>query len=844
MKRYELTYQSLLGEDWVVEIHDTEFDGLVSVQTFEGERNGCTISYDSSDLFDPIVGSSCSFSFIVDNNTDESFIESVVSSDEERYRIVLRRGGAIEWAGFVVMDEITIQDQAFPYIVNLEAIDGIKRLDSKQYTNETAAFFDLRESMLTHLQRIIEEIGTLDLLGTSTATVLTTNLNWHANFHDKNADPIGQTWIEYEAFYRLDKRGNVRADSYFEVLQKIARCFGARFIHSRGRYYLMQAVGYDASTQDLYHYSITALKSKQQDVDFKKLIDYDDENNDRRKLNGGIYRFTRPVSTVNVNYEHKSAKSLLRGYSWQTSGFNDQFFQDAGAQDILSRIIVPTGLNFVQLDITINTTSRLTYTNFDWIPAARWRIIFKLKIGDRTLNRLDNSPGNLSYDPREMSWSTDTDAAVQIYTPNYWEAHNGVAQDFSFAFSTPNIPNSISDEPITVDFDFELVDYNNNLLDLDSSNYDLTYSIRAQDIGVEIIGDGDDINDETTTQYSATIDNTNVGVLDTTTHLGQGPYEYSFTSLRYLNTGIAAEWKRNNSGTARTISDLLAYEMLSLYKKALRIYEGTYSIPDLRFIDTVQDGQNVFLPIRATYNTFYDQWDGEYQRISRSVTGISINEPINLPFTPPPVNPINPIFNPFANVGVFNNEPPETPRSAQVSDLSMTAGQSALLHSVNRTTVMSPVDGFASKPEFTIGPNISPALRPGTRIRIIDPMTGLYENLTVAADHNPATQKLKVVETITRNYPAGSLIQIDHSGMCAQQFSQTFTNETGVDLVITAGTLHDPALLGTNEIHRRITVIRNGLIQLYGVDYQIVIADNKLTFTNRMRRENLLILQQ
>ena len=100
--------------------------------------------------------------------------------------------------------------------------------------------------------------------------------------------------------------------------------------------------------------------------------------------------------------------------------------------------------------------------------------------------------------------------------------------------------------------------------------------------------------------------------------------------------------------------------------------------------------------------------------------------------------------------------------------------------------------------------------------------------------------------TATRRDTTVNAVEFLSNGMYLD-YAQTFPNVTGTDIVVTAGTLPDPAETSAAQIHQLLDVFRGPLHLTYGEagnnGFTIDANTNTITVNAKLRGENVLVRQ-
>ena len=133
-ERLQDTFYSQDGTEYRVTLFVDGYSG--AVDTFN--LRGLQIKYDGdqNDISAPVLASSATIVFSIPNSSIKSIFTGLVGAAEESYRIKIEKGGSNDlfWAGFVIPDQVVMEDKPYPYDFSIEAVDGIGRLKDKDYS--------------------------------------------------------------------------------------------------------------------------------------------------------------------------------------------------------------------------------------------------------------------------------------------------------------------------------------------------------------------------------------------------------------------------------------------------------------------------------------------------------------------------------------------------------------------------------------------------------------------------------------------------------------------------------------------------------------------------------------
>lgn len=136
-KIYESEFSDIRDNDWRIDIFKNP-QGTITVKNFVCADPGFTLSYQGADdIFSPLLPSTCTIPFIVENLDDAAFITALFTMFEGEYIVEIQRytalGYRLHWRGFLTSDNLTIPDTVTPYVVELQAVDGLQTLSRRDH---------------------------------------------------------------------------------------------------------------------------------------------------------------------------------------------------------------------------------------------------------------------------------------------------------------------------------------------------------------------------------------------------------------------------------------------------------------------------------------------------------------------------------------------------------------------------------------------------------------------------------------------------------------------------------------------------------------------------------------
>ncbi len=116
-------------------MNGTEYDIEIYNDSFGGSSTEVTVTsldkyFESNDdnILEPLKASRYEFSFLNNSATVDNFIVALANGNEDQFKMVVYKNSNLEWAGVVVIDQVSYEDMPKPRVTSVTAIDGIGRL--------------------------------------------------------------------------------------------------------------------------------------------------------------------------------------------------------------------------------------------------------------------------------------------------------------------------------------------------------------------------------------------------------------------------------------------------------------------------------------------------------------------------------------------------------------------------------------------------------------------------------------------------------------------------------------------------------------------------------------------
>ena len=469
-------YKSRFGNfRYRVQIVDSDQEAE-NIREYSITPQGAVIEYEAQDenIFQPIIPSTCRFTFICKTAADVSFMRKVARAEAGRYGVRVLRAdnnavpSAIFWVGTLISDQFTFSD-TLPLQVDVIATDDLGYLADVLYKDSNGNLFNGTATVTEHI------LNCINLLRTSwhwgyTVNVLGTDffpgaLQYSQDFISNNflnsgnsSDNIfDQTKIKHLAF-RRDNEDEVA--SAFEVLKDLMLFYNCQIystFSSSFFSFVVQPVGSlqkfaeDGSAVQLGKYkraNNVTFTTYQQNI---SLIDIGSTSSNNR-LSGGVFNYLQPykrvVTTNNIEtvtpqlfqrkFEETQVGTTLGGATMALGNTGANTYQFGHTYTLQTLTGFEAGQQFrlrVELLHYFSSSSNAdvpnlihsTATGFSGTMPEAFNI-FRIKVTVQC--RLSNADGNDHYLKRELT----AGGQVPVYadfegftsTPQYYTDDYGI----------------------------------------------------------------------------------------------------------------------------------------------------------------------------------------------------------------------------------------------------------------------------------------------------------------------------------------------------------------------------------------------------------------------------------
>jgi hypothetical protein len=640
-------FSSSEGNRYKIEIHDSAW-GAAPSSTFKVDGAGFQLTYDgeTDDIISPIVSSKLTFGAYSENATFETFISTLKTFQENRFRVVVYRSESPEgrnvndglvfdpllidsdetqyslwWAGWVTQDLISQEDGPQPYIFQITATDGLGKLANIDY--DVANDIDQSGLRLTRITQFA--INALKLAGLydlwpSDAPFLETSSDWWEttqHTYSTSTDPLHLTAVDAGLLQSYDSDNNLQYNNALEALRQIATLFAGRFYLNAGRWIFEQYAQRAETSRYVSRYTYEG-------TELGRLLISDDITLDQttyaaRKA-GNNWDFLPAMRKAQINYVQKflNPYGLFGGWRFQNTSptFTGGFM--AGG----SGIQLGLGTAAFKFNFKGNTTAA------GLMPLIRATIAIQDANGvtyyyGRAFN---GTTSPLMYST--AGWSTVPGFYYfDLQAVNYVQGQSGSITQV-VQIITEDLPTS-GLLGITIQLDSIRVMATN-------AQYNFTTATIDAPMLFNIVNGGNQSNAGT---IFASVNNQAGIDSQLTLDLGEvffaeGPPQTGHLAVYNGTSWVGSNlWRKGSTGTGVRILKLLTTEALALHVEPIERYNGE-TIGSDPFGPRLVFENRAYLRTGGTFTARMDEWDGELyaiQRIRAAITELEEVDVLELP---------------------------------------------------------------------------------------------------------------------------------------------------------------------------------------------------------------------
>jgi hypothetical protein len=704
----------LFQDGWGGSAYETNVDG-----------NGFELSYQTNGgRFATTVPSKCDVGFYIKNSDHQLVLNALVAEkDEAKWTLVISDDNGLVWAGQVITEGLVREDQAYPYLLKVTAVDGLKILADKAYVPQIAE--GEKTDVLSVLLEILRTTPVNRAVVTDDYTPLVSLcVHWLAQ-----GDKFRELWIPYWSLVTVDDKGKIFPKTCFEILESLLRAIGARIwlgqIDEVIQGWQIAQLDYLEDTTAVWEsYELDGTPASSSDLSLDIPIN---QTSAQARLAGGSWSWDPALRGVKVKYKHTTFINYLAGVTAtdNTSTYvpvqNVTLNEDVSTLRISGRI---TGqINNIALSATVPVT--LVFAVFvSFGSGVTLRRDYAVQVGY-----------SITYGP--VGWAGGYyHVALPYVLPN----GTGQATQFDLPFSilTPPVPS----EGGEVQFDLNLVNIvTANGVVVPGAQATATWQLQDPTLLVLYGGNDTVLSDETVSEIVNTDASESAETITVDVVWGDGPTPNSRGTF-FRETGIGVytkteSWTRPPGAGTATLARQLAYAMLEQRRVPRARYNGTIWMDVPFAISPIIDGVR-YLPARAKYNANQEHWEGEWFEVAKTTGGVDPKDPVD----------------------IWDGDIITLPPDPELDGLVVGPGTLDVLDAISINTVKDIIADGAVTTVVLTNEFAGDLLFAGQELVIVNPINGNTLTVTLTADVAEGDDTISVTGTATDGFPENSFVII------------------------------------------------------------------------------------
>lgn len=642
------------GHDYKIEIYDHLASGTSRTFTLQGEGYRIQVEGGSRDFFVKLKPKTCEWTMIINTSELESFIDDISDSAPKRYSVKAYRDGAIKFIGWILTDQIMIEDMSMPYTFTLKAHCGLSTLDEYEYKDIDDTPLDGKRYLIDHVRQVLETTY-IDELYLDAERILAIAIPYFETNFVTTQCTLSQTVVDHRAYTTYEEikyaewlefddgihipvripvlKTKIEAVDFVsckEVIEDICQSFFSEMYQEDGVYHIIGKANYIANGYDIYYYTKAGGLTYTTKTSFNNI-----DRIDTIKKRGGKWTFLQPLKKLIIDQRLEIQRNIISGLTWD-------WLQNEEVADVLylyatgdTRLSISIGLDILSVDANSNP------------PIQHWYLFdVKIQVGVWYLERdwlAFDDIGDPTYD--ETTWSSDTSAVYQILAYIDDPIAKIGSLKYVTQFETAAIP---ADGSLTVDINLNsIVRPNLTTLPLDgiftepffntNYDYDVDWTWKSYNNAIRVLSDNEDINEDARVflRYENVLNLRSNETLKLSFRLGDDP---GTTNVNRLQRSVVSfiepfadttAWTKVGIPTEKTLIQHVIDDMSSFRNKLVRIMRADILTTNasIEISTRLNYDSHAYIYFSGTTNTELETISGEWIEIIEEASGITKKDP-------------------------------------------------------------------------------------------------------------------------------------------------------------------------------------------------------------------------
>jgi hypothetical protein len=245
------------GGEWRVDIFDTQWSGAVDSLTLSGEGFKVQWDGDIRNKVNPIITSSATIEFVMQDEADENIMTLIAGNVEGRFSVAIYQMIAtvpiLYWTGTVLTDQVSYLDEYYPIRAEITASDDIGALQDVPYDDDGTPYASNQsKTVIGHVHEALLKLRQVERFYTSSSQFLIYANDFYSVDDDVSVtDHLNSTVIYNLTWNNPDDEGNNQIVSAYDVLESICKTYNARLFQYSGFFRFMPIGAYQNDQENI-----------------------------------------------------------------------------------------------------------------------------------------------------------------------------------------------------------------------------------------------------------------------------------------------------------------------------------------------------------------------------------------------------------------------------------------------------------------------------------------------------------------------------------------------------------------------------------------------------------------
>lgn len=726
-KRFSCAFYDERAARYDIEIWDTAFSGTAT--TFRTTPQGFALRYAQvSERTDVFMPTECSVVMMMQSSTHEALITDLLAAAEGRFTIKITKGAipVLFWAGMVLPDIGRYNEQNFPTEFEIKATDGLGLLKDIEFNDAGAAY--------TGKQRIIQHIATclgkLPWVAThygGSDHFIKSHVDWWEATMTNSAsgsDALYQAYLDHAVWWKYDK-GEQKFLSCYQVLLNILTVLGARITHAEGAFWIEQLTYRVAETIVTRRYSTAG--------GFLSTANYTGLNTINQTGTGalmatGSYEFFPGLSKAEHIFKAFERRNYLSGAKINEVTDTQRLF-----------FPLQSGGGTTKLRLTGNLVGSVFNTGPQPPIVPQLAVVFKITVELETKSAKRDYTLDPNYQVNYLAseWDTSPQVCYYVVTLPGGLPTAGAYYTQQVDIELPGVPENCDSFLFGIEFDsFRYF----TGATLSPSSYVFRWDFQNPWLEVYTNGNPSLTADEVAYETLNTIHTTNSAQHESESLIGYTTDPNTIGAIWVKPSSayvLGGNWGEGTDTPDRPVEKLLTEFVVSGQRAPIRRLQGRL-FGDIVAMRRVSFDSALWLLLGGTWNAGSNEFEGEWVELDYA-PGLNASPPrrrrLTLIDPPVPTAPVRGLNGASSQYEIVS-KPPGTllyPVSQATSGDSIAAGAITSL----------PVSAALEDSDFVAGDTIT----------LLNPITGIYEDLLVGTTSVATDTAIDVSGTLAYDYP-------------------------------------------------------------------------------------------